>query len=94
MSIKQKYDWPALITQQIESGKSAAQFCRYNQLVSKSFYNNRAKIAISQATTAFIKVHTQISPAKQLSLTISDATLAMPVDIDAIWLATLLRELA
>ena len=94
MNNNKKYDWPVLITQQVECGDTVAQFCRDNQLVSKSFYNNRAKIAVSQTTTAFIKVHTQISPAKQLSLTISDATLAMPVDIDAIWLATLLRELA
>ena len=94
MSNKQKYDWPALITQQVESGNTAAQFCRENQLGSKSFYNNRAKIAVSQTTTAFIKVHTHISPAKQFSLTIGEATLAMPVDIDAIWLATLLQELA
>jgi hypothetical protein len=94
MNNTQKYDWPALITQQIESGDTVAQFCRDNKLVSKSFYNNRAKISVSQTTTAFIKVQTQISPSKQLSLTIGGATLAMPVDIDAIWLATLLRELA
>jgi len=93
MSNKQKYDWPALITQQVESGDTVAQFCRDNKLVSKSFYNNRAKISVSQTTTAFIKVQTQISPAKQLSLTIGDSTLAMPVDIDPIWLSTLLREL-
>ena len=94
MNNTQKYDWPALITQQVESGDTVAQFCRDNKLVSKSFYNNCAKMSVSQTTTAFIKVQTQVSPRKQLSLTISDATLAMPVDIDAIWLATLLRELA
>ena len=75
MNNKPKYDWPALITQQVESGDTVAQFCRDNKLVSKSFYNNRAKISVSQTTTAFIKVQTQITPAKQLSLTIGDATL-------------------
>jgi len=93
MNNTQKYDWPTLISRQVKSGDTVAQFCRDNKLVSKSFYNNRAKISVSQ-TTEFIKVKTQLSPAKQLSLTISDATLAIPVDIDPIWLATLLRELA
>jgi len=93
MNNNKKYDWPALITQQVESGDTVAQFCRDNQLVSKSFYNNRAKLSVSQATT-FIKVQTQTFPAKQLNVTIGDVTLTIPVDIDAIWLATLLRELA
>ena len=53
MNNTQKYDWPALITQQVESGDTVAQFCRDNKLVSKSFYNNRAKISVSQTTTAF-----------------------------------------
>jgi hypothetical protein len=94
MSNKQKVDWPALIAQQVESGDTIAQFCRDNQLVSKSFYNNRAKLSVSQTTTAFIKVNTQVTPARPLSLAIGDATLALPVDVDATWLATLLRELA
>ena len=88
-----KHNWPALITQQVESGNTVAPFCRDNKLVSKSLYNNCAKISVSQTTTAFINVQTQIPPAKQLSLTIGDWTLAMPVDSDPIWLSTLLREL-
>ena len=69
MNNKQRYDWPALTMQQVESGDTVVQFCRYNKLVSKSFYNNRVKISVSQTTMAFIKVQTQISPTKQLSLT-------------------------
>jgi len=61
MRNKQKYDWPPLITRQVESGDTIARFCRDNQLVSKSFYNNRAKISVSQTSTAFVKVQTQIS---------------------------------
>ncbi|NRA70810.1 MAG: hypothetical protein HRU24_07285 [Gammaproteobacteria bacterium] len=60
MNTKRNYNCPALISKQVESGDGVAQFCRDNNLNSKCFYNNRAKISATQTTSALIKVETQV----------------------------------
>lgn len=92
MNTKRNFDWPTLISQQVDSGEGVAQFCRDNNLNSKSFYNNRAKLSATQTTTAFIKVETQVPLPQTLRLTVGQLSLELPMNVEPKWLAALLRE--
>ncbi|MCP5005802.1 MAG: IS66 family insertion sequence element accessory protein TnpB [Planctomycetes bacterium] len=96
MQEKTRQKWSALIAQQEASGLSVMEFCDNNQLSPKSFYSRRKILSQSHAEASFIKVRT-IKPSVQtnsLQLTIGQASLQIPDDINPQWLGALLQAVS
>jgi hypothetical protein len=89
-------EWQALIDQQVQSGQSAAAFCREQGLLAKSFYRWRGLLEKS-TEEAFVRVEPQ--PAVKSSITnhmvleYGTSRLALG-GCDPVWLAQLLKALS
>ncbi|WP_282808191.1 IS66 family insertion sequence element accessory protein TnpA [Hafnia alvei] len=108
-NIRSREEWLSLFEQQQRSGLNKTQFCRQLGITRSAFSNARYRLFPSgNAVGTFVPalpprsdVDTARLPpllpamsAPQLALSLSGATLTLPVDISPLWLATLLREMA
>ena len=96
-----RFDWHALITQQLESGIPVAQFCRDNQLSASAFYHNRMQLfpELSPKQKSFIS--TQIIPStsnitpinNDFTLTTHNISLSIPNNTSPEMIIQLIRGL-
>lgn len=94
-------EWQALITEQVESGQSALDFCREHGLYAKTFYQKRKalrKRGLAPAANAFVQVAPtpfQSTPQQPgLVLHYQGSRLHLPAAVDPIWLTALMKALA
>ncbi len=74
--LKKEKHWQAIIDQQIESGKSQAQFCKDEGLNVKQFYSWRGNLAKRQ------KIKNQAKPLLDGKATLPFVTLKVPDGVD------------
>lgn len=93
-------EWQQLIEQQARSGMSGLAFCRKHGLLSKTFYLKRqllGKQDVVQRTEAFIQVQASPVPTRpiqsEIVLQVRDIRLQLSPDVDAQWLAQLVKAL-
>ena len=98
---RSEFEWRLLIEQQASSGLNGITFCEQEEISCKTFYRHRkalrGKIPDS-VTSQFIKV--QHGPLQTIALQSAailqyrDSRLQLPVDVDPIWVAELMKALA
>jgi len=103
---KRKYrsagEWKALIEEQIDSGLTGVAFCNERGLSAKSFYKQRKRLGYpgrqiaAQRPSSFVQVQPIVSAvaSQALILHYRDSRLELGSDIEASWLAELLRALS
>ncbi len=95
-----KEDWKALIEAQLESGLSATEFCRQQQVNAKYFNKRKTEylhpIDALEPPSAFVKIQTpvQTTPSASIHLHYNNTRLQMPSNVDSAWLANLLELLS
>jgi len=101
---KRKYrsqeNWKALIEAQLESGLSAAEFCRQQQINSKYFSKRKTEYMRlanqPEAPSAFVKLHPPALPTQPAAIHLhyKNVRLQIPSSIGSAWLADLLGLLS
>jgi len=93
-------EWLALISEQLDSGQSALDFCREHNLYAKTFYRQRKvlrKKGLVPADNAFVQVKSKaVHPATSasgLELRFQQSRLRLPRNTDPRWLAELMKAL-
>jgi hypothetical protein len=102
MKRRSKEEWQELILRQTESGLSAQQFCRDNNVCPKYFSIRKKQLGLRQS--AFVPVfHSKRTHPEIAAITFKPASLVLhhrecclhfEVMPDSMWLAQLVRELA
>ena len=94
-------EWLALISDQLDSGQSALDFCREHNLYAKTFYRQRKalrKKGLVSADNAFVQVKTKMAhpaaSASGLELRFQQSYLHLPPDTDPRWLGELMKTLS
>ena len=97
---RSRRQWRALFKQQEESGLSAAEFCRNNNIYLQTFYARRSDIS-HRAQRSFVKVEREVTTEvvqrdteALMTLTYGQSQLSLPQQTDPAWLARLLKGLA
>lgn len=95
------HQWRALIEEQRRSGLKAAEFCRHHGINPKYFSLKKSKLSEAgsmQSNFGFIRVPvsaTSESPAvPRIEIRYKEATLSLPSDVSAPWLAEFVRALS
>lgn len=101
-TIRSKEDWQELILRQADSGLSAQQFCRDNDVCPKYFSIRKKQLGLRQS--AFVPVLQSRRAEPHIpAIALTPASLAMQcgrcylrfeVTSDSVWLAQLVRALA
>ena len=96
--MRKKYDWPALIAAQAESGLTQAEFCRQQELDASSFSLNKRRLA-GQADAgkpqAFVRaVSRQSSATAMIALSVGGVSLRFGSDADPAYVAKLVAALS
>lgn len=102
MKRRSKEDWQELILHQVESGLSAQQFCRDNDVCPKYFsirkkqlgLRQSAFVPILQSKCANPEIPATILKSSSLVLRHGECCLHFDAMPDSTWLAQLVRELA
>ena len=94
-------EWQHLIEQQARSGMSGLAFCRQHGLQAKTFYLKRQLLSnqsVVKSTEAFIQVQSSPAPTRPIQagfvLQVGDIRLQLSADVDAQWLAQLMKTLS
>jgi hypothetical protein len=93
---RNREDWKTLIETQLESGLSAAEFCRQQQVNAKYFSKRKTEhmrlADTPEAPPAFVKIQSpiQTKPSASIHLHYKNARLQIPSSVGSAWLADLL----
>jgi len=93
---RNKEDWKALVEAQLESGLSAAEFCREQQINAK-YFSKRKTEALRLAdqpelASAFVKIQPPVQTTQSICIQLhyKHARLQIPSSIGSAWLADFL----
>ena len=99
--IKQKHDWPSLLSYQKDSGLSVADFCSINKISASSLYLSKQQISDkSNFVEAKVvrRVSEQVTPitktTKTITLITSAGELSFPETVTSDFLANLVKGLS
>lgn len=97
---RSEVEWQTLITEQLQSGQSALDFCRDHGLYAKTFYQKRKALrrkGLVPAANAFVQAKPAPVPRMPLQpgsvLQYQGSRLHLPAEVDPMWLATLMTAL-
>lgn len=95
-------DWLNLFEQQKQSGLTAVEFCRQQQINVQTYYTRRRDIKLKRTSSKFVKVKREVTKVESyteelsgnLLLQLGNAQLSLPTNINPHWVATVLKALA
>jgi hypothetical protein len=96
---RNKEEWKALIEAQLESGLSAAGFCRQHQINPKYFSKRKTELMRlahkPEPASAFVKIQpfAQATQSASIHLQYKNARLQLPPGVGCAWVAGLLELL-
>jgi len=93
---RNREDWNTLIKAQLESGLSAAEFCRQQQISAKYFSKRKTEYMrladTPEAPPAFLKIRPPVQTTQSVGLYLhyKNARLQIPSSVSSAWLADML----
>ena len=94
-------DWLNLFDQQKQSGLTAVAFCRQQQINVQTYYTRRRDIRLQRTSSKFVQVKHAVTKVESytekmdgdLFLTLGNAQLSVPTNINPHWVATVMKAL-
>jgi hypothetical protein len=94
-------DWLNLFEQQKQSGLTAVEFCRQQQINVQTYYTRRRDIRLQRTSRKFVQVKREVTKvesyteemAGDLLLKLGNAQLSVPTNINPHWVATVMKVL-
>jgi hypothetical protein len=94
-------DWLNLFEQQKQSGLTAVEFCRQQQINVQTYYTRRRDIRLQRTSSKFIQVKREVTKvesyteeiAGELLLKLGNAQLSVPTTINPHWVAAVMKAL-
>ncbi len=95
-------DWLNLFEQQKQSGLTAVEFCRQQQINVQTYYTRRRDIRLQRTSSKFVQVNREVTKVEsyteamggELLLQLGNAQLTVPTNINPHWVATVMKALA
>ncbi len=99
---REEQDWLNLFEQQKQSGLTAVEFCRQQQINVQTYYTRRRDIRLQQTSSKFVQVKREVTKVEsytegmrgELLLQLGNAQLNLPTNISPHWIATVMKALA
>ena len=94
-------DWLNLFEQQKESGLTAVEFCRQQQINLQTYYTRRRDIRLQRTSSKFVQVKREVTKVESytekmggdLLLKLGNAQLSMPTNINPHWVVAVMKAL-
>lgn len=94
-------DWLNLFEQQKQSGLTAVEFCRQQQINVQTYYTRRRDIRLQRTSSKFVQVKREVTKVESyteemtgdLLLKLGDARLSMPTNVNPHWVAVVMKAL-
>ena len=94
-------DWLNLFEQQKQSGLTAVEFCRQQQINVQTYYTRRRDIRLQRTSSRFVQVKRKITKVESyteetdsdLVLQLENAQLRVPTNMSPHWIATVIKAL-
>jgi hypothetical protein len=94
-------DWLNLFEQQNESGLTAVEFCRQQQINLQTYYTRRRDIRLQRTSSKFVQVKREVTKVESytekmggdLLLKLGNAQLSMPTNINPHWVVAVMKAL-
>lgn len=94
-------DWLNLFEEQKQSGLTAVAFCRQQQINVQTYYTRRRDIRLQRTSSKFVQVKRAVTKVESytekmdgdLLLTLGNAQLSVPTNINPHWVATVMKAL-
>ena len=94
-------DWLNLFEQQKESGLTAVEFCRQQQINLQTYYTRRRDIRLQRTSSEFVQVKREVTKVESytekmggdLLLKLGNAQLSMPTNINPHWVVAVMKAL-
>jgi hypothetical protein len=95
-------DWLNLFEQQKQSGLTAVEFCRQQQINVQTYYTRRRDIRLQRTSSKFVQVKREVTKVESyteamggdLLLKLGNAQLSLPTSINPHWVAAVMKALA
>ena len=95
-------DWLNLFEQQKQSGLTAVEFCRQQQINVQTYYTRRRDIRLQRTSSKFVQVKREVTKIESYSeamgddlvLQLGNAQLNVPTNMSPHWVATVMKALA
>ncbi|WP_334061004.1 IS66 family insertion sequence element accessory protein TnpA [Alteromonas sp. S005] len=95
-------DWLNLFEQQKQSGLTAVEFCRQQQINVQTYYTRRRDIRLQRTSSKFVQVKREVTKVESyteemgddLLLKLGNAQLSVPSNISTHWVAAVMKALA
>ncbi len=94
-------DWLNLFEQQKQSGLTAVEFCRQQQINIQTYYTRRRDIRLQRTSSKFVQVKREVTKVEsyteqtgiELLLQLGNAQLSVPTNISPHWVAAVMKGL-
>ncbi|GEA03536.1 hypothetical protein KUL17_24330 [Alteromonas sp. KUL17] len=94
-------DWLNLFEQQKQSGLTAVEFCRQQQINVQTYYTRRRDIRLQRTSSRFVQVKRKVTKVESyteetdsdLVLQLENAQLRVPTNMSPHWIATVIKAL-
>ena len=95
-------DWLNIFEQQKQSGLTAVEFCRQQQINVQTYYTRRRDIRLQRTSSKFVQVKREVTKVEsyteamggELLLQFGNAQLSVPININPHWVATVMKALS
>ena len=95
-------DWLNIFEQQKQSGLTAVEFCRQQQINVQTYYTRRRDIRLQRTSNKFVQVKREVTKVEsyteamggELLLQLGNAQLSVPININPHWIATVMKALS
>ncbi len=95
-------DWLNIFEQQKQSGLTAVEFCRQQQINVQTYYTRRRDIRLQRRSNKFVQVKREVTKVEsyteetdsELLLQLGNAQLTVPTNTNPHWVATVMKALA
>ena len=95
-------DWLNIFEQQKQSGLTAVEFCRQQQINVQTYYTRRRDIRLQRTSSKFVQVKREVTKVEsyteetdsELLLQLGNAQLTVPTNTNPHWVATVMKALA
>lgn len=94
-------DWLSLFEQQKQSGLTAVEFCRQQQINVQTYYTRRRDIRLRRTSSKFVQVKREVTKVEsytedmggELLLKLGNAQLSVSTNISPHWIAAVMKAL-
>ena len=95
-------DWLNIFEQQKQSGLTAVEFCRQQQINVQTYYTRRRDIRLQRTSNKFVQVKREVTKVEsyteamggELLLQFGNAQLSVPININPHWVAAVMKALS